>query len=70
MRVRWSTYLGAHFEDHIRMGAHPHTARRDLAQQRVEIGAVSPLVNRVHPYKHAIERGELCAHGVEDASAS
>src|SRR6516225_5353830 len=58
--------LGAHFEDHIGMGAHPRAAPRDLAQQRIEIGAVSALVNRVHPYKHAIERGELCAHGVDD----
>ncbi len=48
------------------MGAHPDAARRDLAQQRVEIGAVAPLVNRVDPDEHAIERGELCAHGVED----
>ena len=47
------------------MGAHPGAARRDLAQQRVEIGAVAPLVNRVDPDEHAIERGELCAHGVE-----
>src|SRR6516162_460707 len=58
--------LGAHFEDHIGMGAHPRAAPRDLAQQRIEIGAISALVNRVHPYEHAIERGELCAHGVDD----
>ena len=48
------------------MGAHPDAARRDLAQQRVEICAVAPLVNRVDPDEHAIERGEPCAHGVED----
>ena len=48
------------------MGAHPDAARRDLAQQRVEIGAVAPLVNRVDPDQHAIERGELGAHGVAD----
>src|SRR5438309_12050220 len=48
------------------MGAHPYAARRDLAQQRVEVGAAAPLVNRVDPDEHAIERGELCAHGVED----
>ena len=48
------------------MGAHPDAARRDLAQQRVEISAVAPLVNRVDPDEHAIERGELCAHGLED----
>jgi hypothetical protein len=58
--------LGAHFEDHIGMGAHPHAARRDLAQQRVEIGAVAPLVNRIDLDEHAIERGELCADGVEN----
>src|SRR5437588_8218126 len=48
------------------MGAHPHATRCDLAQQRIEIGAVASLVNRVDPDKHAIERGELCAQGVED----
>ena len=58
--------LGAHFENHIGMGAHPHAARRNFAQQRVEIGAVASLVNRVDPDEHAIERGELCAQGVED----
>jgi hypothetical protein len=62
--------LGAHFEDRIGMSAHPHAARRDLAHQRIEIGTVSTLVNRIYPDEHAIERGELCAHGVEDASAS
>ena len=46
--------------------AHPDAARRDLAEQRVEISAVAPLVNRVNPDEHAIERGELCAHGLED----
>ena len=48
------------------MGAHPDAARRDLAQQGVEIGAVAPLVNGVDPDEHAIKRGELCAHGVND----
>ena len=48
------------------MGAHPDAARRDLAQQRIEIGAVAPLVNRVDPDEHTIERGELCANGVEN----
>src|SRR5262249_45455449 len=38
----------------------------DLAQQRVETGAIAPLVNRVDPDEDAIERGELRAHGVED----
>jgi hypothetical protein len=42
------------------------TPRRDLAQQRVKIGAVAPLVNRVDPNEHAIEPGEPCAHGVTD----
>jgi hypothetical protein len=30
------------------------------------MGPVAPLVNRVDPDEYAIERGELCAHGVED----
>ena len=47
------------------MGAHPHAACRDLAQQRVESSAVTPLVNRVNPDEHAFDRGELCADGVE-----
>src|SRR5215470_18929707 len=58
--------LGAHLEDHVGMGAHPGAACHDLAQQRVEIDAVAPLVNRVDPDEHAIERGELCARGIED----
>src|SRR5262249_28369118 len=45
--------LGAHLEDHIGMGAHPDAARRDLAQQCVEIGAVAPLVDGVDPDEHA-----------------
>jgi hypothetical protein len=48
------------------MGADPNAARRDLAQQRVEMGAVAPLVDRIDPDEHAIERSELRAHGVED----
>jgi hypothetical protein len=48
------------------MGAHPDAARRDLAQQRVEISAVAPLVNRVDPDEHANDCGELCAHGLQD----
>ena len=48
------------------MGAHPDAARRDFAQQRVEIGAVAPLVDGIDPDEHAIKRGELCAHGVND----
>src|SRR5262249_54170911 len=37
-------FLGTHLEDHIWIGAHPDATRRDLAQQRVEFGAVAPLV--------------------------
>jgi hypothetical protein len=58
--------LGPHLEDHIGMGAHPDAAPRDLAQERVEIGAATPLVNRVDPDEHAIEHGELYARGVKD----
>src|SRR4029077_187912 len=58
--------LGAHFEDHIGMGAHPHAARRDLTQQCVEIGAVTPLVNRIDPDEYAIKSGEPWARAVED----
>jgi hypothetical protein len=48
------------------MGAHPDAARRDLAQQRIEMDAVPPIVNRVDPDEHAIECDEPCTHGVED----
>ena len=41
-------------------------AHCDLAQQRVECGAVAPLVNWVDPDEHTIDCGELCSHGVED----
>jgi hypothetical protein len=44
----------------------PDATRRDLAQQRIEIGAVASLVNRVDPDEHAIERDELRAHRVDD----
>jgi hypothetical protein len=37
------------------MGAHPNTLRRNLAQQRVKIGAVAPFVDRVDPDQ--VERG-------------
>src|SRR6516165_4404940 len=58
-------FLSAHLEDYIGMGAHPHTLRRDLAQQGVKIDAVAPLMNWVDPDEHAIERGEVCAYFVE-----
>ena len=48
------------------MRTHPDAARRDVAQQRVEIDAVAPLMNRIDPDQHAIDRGELGAHGVEN----
>ena len=48
------------------MSAHPDAARRDLAQQRVQFGAIAPLVNWINPDEHAIDCGELCAHDVED----
>ena len=37
--------LGAHLEDHVEMSADPNAARRDFAQQRVEMGAAAPFVN-------------------------
>ena len=48
------------------MSTHPYAARRDFAQQRVEIGAVVPLVNRVHPDDHAADRSELRTHGMKN----
>ena len=48
------------------MGTDPNAAHCDLAEQRVEAGAVAPFVNRIDPDEHAIECRELCVHGVED----
>src|SRR5215831_946386 len=48
------------------MSAYPHASRRDLAQQRVEIGAVASFVDRVDPDEYAIERDKLCVHGLQD----
>src|SRR5262249_10505076 len=58
--------LGTHFEDHIWVSAHPYAAHCDLAQQLVKVGTIAPIVNRIDPDKHAIERRELCADGVKD----
>ena len=58
--------LRTHLDDHIGMRAHPDAARRNLAQQCVEIGAVASLVNGVDPDKYPIKRGELCADGVKN----
>ena len=48
------------------MGAHPDAARRNLAQQRIEFGSITPLVNWINPDEHTIDCGELCAHGAEN----
>jgi hypothetical protein len=48
------------------MCAHPDTVRGDFTQEGVEPGAVAPFVDGIDPYEHAIKRGELSAHGVED----
>ena len=37
------------------MGTYPRPAHRNLAQQSVEIGAATSLVNRVDPDQHAID---------------
>ena len=42
------------------MGADPDAARRDVAQQGVEIGAISPVLNRVNPDQHAIDASSCC----------
>src|SRR5215207_819697 len=58
--------LGSHLEDHIGMSAHPDAALCNFAQQRVEIGAVASLMDRVNPDEQAIESGKLRADGVDD----
>jgi hypothetical protein len=44
------------------VSAHPHAGVADLAKQRVEPGAVAPLLDRVHPHEDAIQAQELVAN--------
>ncbi len=48
------------------MRADPGTARRDIAQQRVEHGPGLALMDRIDPHEHAIDRQKLLAHLVGD----
>ena len=43
------------------MRADPGSARRDVTQHRIERRAVFPLVDRIDPYQHAVDRQELPA---------
>jgi hypothetical protein len=43
------------------VGAHPCAALGDLAQQRVEIDAITSLVNGIDPDQNAIDFGQLGA---------
>lgn len=49
------------------MSAHPHALRGDVAQQSVEIGAVSTVLKRVNPNEHAVYCEQLFADGVGEA---
>ena len=43
-----------------------HTPLAESREAALEFSAVATLVNRIDPDEYAIERGELCAHGVKD----
>ena len=47
--------LGAHLQNHVWVGAHPHPGLPDVAKQRIELRAVETVLNRVHPDEHSIE---------------
>lgn len=49
------------------MSAHPHALRGDVAQQRIETGAISAVLNRVDPDEHAVHCEKLFADGVSEA---
>ena len=59
-------FLHAHFEDRVGVCAHPRTARRDVAQQRVEHNACLPLMQRIDPNQHTIHRHELIAYFIRE----
>ena len=44
------------------MRAHPGTACRDVAQQRVERCASFPVLQRIDPYQHTVHRQKLIAN--------
>ena len=56
--------LGAHPQNHVRVGAHPHPGLPDLAKQRIELRAVETVLNRVDPDQHSIEFEQLIANGI------
>ncbi|GGI32767.1 hypothetical protein GCM10010987_71060 [Bradyrhizobium guangdongense] len=49
------------------MRAHPDALRGDVAQQGVEAGTVSTVLDRVDPDQHAIHSEQLLADGVREA---
>ena len=48
------------------MRADPGSAHRDIAQHCIELGPAFPAVDRIDPYKHAIDGQELAADLVRD----
>jgi len=49
------------------MRADPGSAHRHVAQQHIELGPAFPAVDRIDPYKHAIDGQELAADLVRHA---
>src|SRR6266851_9949282 len=54
--------LHTHLEDHLGVCADPGSALCDIAQHRVEHGPGHPLMERIDPHEHAINRQKLLAH--------
>jgi hypothetical protein len=50
-----------HLEDHVGVRTDTGPARCDITEHRIELRAVLPLMDRIEPYEHAIDRHELPA---------
>ena len=51
------------------MRADPDAGRGDLAEQRVELRAVEPLFDRVHPDEHAVAARAVARRTASTASS-
>src|SRR5438067_4852071 len=47
------------------MCRYPHALRGDITQQVVEQATVGAILNRIHPYEHAVELQQLTPHIVD-----
>ena len=56
----------AHFENHVGMSADPRSARRNIAQHRIEHSSCLSVLDRVDPDEHPVEPQELLANLVDE----